>query len=117
MALSKIKALIIDDEEGIRAFLKTALKENNIELFEAKNSAEGIAGAIALRPDFILLDLGLPDKNGLDTLIELRTWFPNPILILSVQNQEETIVKALDSGADDYLTKRGDRTLASCNSS
>jgi two-component system KDP operon response regulator KdpE len=105
MSQIKTKALIIDDEESIRAFLKTALTENNIELFEAKNSTEGIAQAIALRPDFILLDLGLPDKNGLETLTELRTWYPNPILILSVQNQEETIVTALDSGADDYMTK------------
>lgn len=105
MSPQKNKALIIDDEESIRTFLKTALKENSIELFEARNSKEGITIAIALRPDFILLDLGLPDKNGLETLLELRTWYPNPILILSVQNQEETIVKALDSGADDYLTK------------
>lgn len=58
MSQIKTKALIIDDEESIRAFLKTALTENNIELFEAKNSTEGIAQAIALRPDFILLDLG-----------------------------------------------------------
>jgi two-component system KDP operon response regulator KdpE len=99
------RALIVDDEAAIRRVLQTALKPHGIEVFEASTGREGIAQAIACRPHFILLDLGLPDGEGLDVLSKLRDWYKAPILILSVRDQEETIVSALDSGADDYLTK------------
>lgn len=101
----KQKALIIDDEASIRRLLRTALDAEEIEVFEATNGKEGLSAAIANRPDFILLDLGLPDEDGAKTLTSLRQWYRHPILILSVRNQEETIVAALDAGADDYLTK------------
>jgi two-component system KDP operon response regulator KdpE len=103
--MKKQKVLIIDDESSIRRLLKTALSPHEIEIVEAASGSEGLAQAIALRPDFILLDLGLPDQKGLDVLKSLREWYKHPILILSVQDQEDTIVSALDEGADDYLTK------------
>jgi two-component system, OmpR family, KDP operon response regulator KdpE len=98
-------ALVVDDEVAIRRLLHTALKSHSIEVVEAATGAEGISQAIACRPDFILLDLGLSDGDGLAVLSKLREWYKAPILILSVKDQEETIVKALDQGADDYLTK------------
>lgn len=101
----KQKALIIDDEPAIRRLLKTTLSSHGIEIFEAATGKEGIAQAIALRPDFVLLDLGLPDQDGSVVLKSLREWYKKPVLVLSVRNQEETIVAALDAGADDYLTK------------
>lgn len=99
------KALVIDDENSIRRLLKTALAAHGIEVAEASTGREGIALAIAVRPDFILLDLGLPDREGGAILKELRQWYRRPIVILSVRNQEEVIVDALDAGADDYLAK------------
>ncbi len=99
------KALLIDDEAPIRKLLKTTLKPHQIEILEAATAQEGLVQAIACRPDFILLDLGLPDRDGTEALIELRKWYRHPILVLSVRDQEEVIVSALDAGADDYLTK------------
>lgn len=102
---TKRKALVIDDEPSVRKLLQTALHNHSIDVVEAATGKEGVARAIAERPDFVLLDLGLPDQDGLEVLSQLREWFPRPILVLSVRNQEETIVSALDRGADDYLTK------------
>ncbi|MBY0371100.1 response regulator [bacterium] len=99
------KALLIDDEAPIRKLLRTTLRQHQIEVFEAATAKEGLVQAIALRPDFILLDLGLPDRDGTEALEELRKWYRHPILVLSVRDQEEVIVAALDAGADDYLTK------------
>jgi len=99
------KALVIDDEPAVRRLLQTTLRPHDIEIIEAPTGKDGIAQAIATRPDFILLDLGLPDIDGTEVLAKLREWYHRPILILSVRNQEETIVDALDRGADDYLTK------------
>lgn len=97
--------LIIDDEIAIRRVLVTALKAQGIEVAEAGTGRDGIAAAIAKRPEFILLDLGLPDTDGIEVLRQLREWYASPILILSVRDSEETVVAALDAGADDYLTK------------
>jgi two-component system, OmpR family, KDP operon response regulator KdpE len=99
------KTVVVDDEPAIRRLLQTALKPHGIEVIEAATGAEGITLSIAHRPDFILLDLGLPDGDGLDVLSKLREWYKAPILILSVRDQEDVIVSALDRGADDYLTK------------
>lgn len=101
----KRKVLVIDDEPAVRKLLQTALRSAVLDVIEAASGKEGLSQAIAERPDFILLDLGLPDQDGLDVLSQLRAWYAGPILILSVRNQEETIVSALDRGADDYLTK------------
>lgn len=103
--MNKPEILIIDDEEQIRKLLEITLKTNNYNVTEAATAKEGIIMASNHPPDLILLDLGLPDKDGLTVLQELRQWHTNPIIILSVQNSEEIIIKALDSGANDYLTK------------
>jgi two-component system, OmpR family, KDP operon response regulator KdpE len=103
--MNKAEILIIDDEEPIRKLLDITLQSNNYSVTEAATAKEGVIMASNHPPDLVLLDLGLPDKSGLAVLTELREWFTNPIIILSVQNSEEVIVDALDSGANDYLAK------------
>ena len=103
--MNKPEILIIDDEEQIRKLVEITLKTNNYNVTEAATAKEGIVMASNHPPDLIILDLGLPDKDGLAVLQELRQWHTNPIIILSVQNSEEVIIRALDSGANDYLTK------------
>ncbi len=97
--------LIIDDEPQIRKLLEISLESNNYKVCQAANGKEGIIMAANHPPELILLDIGLPDKSGHDILKELRIWYNKSIIILSVQNSEEDIVKALDNGATDYLTK------------
>lgn len=97
--------LVIDDEAQIRKLLEIALEANDFKVLFAIDGKEGIAMAASHQPDLILLDLGLPDIDGQEVLVKLRDWFQNPIIILSVKNTEEEIVRALDSGANDYLTK------------
>jgi len=103
--MNKVEILVIDDEEQIRKLLEITLRANNYNVTQAGTAKEGLIMASNHPPDLIILDLGLPDKNGLALLQELRQWHTNPIIILSVQNSEEVIIKALDSGANDYLTK------------
>jgi len=103
--MNKAEILIIDDEEQIRKLLEITLRLNNYTVTHAATAKEGIIMASNHPPELIILDLGLPDKDGLDVLQELRQWHTNPIIILSVQNSEEIIVKALDKGANDYLSK------------
>ncbi len=97
--------LIIDDESQICKLLQIALESNNYKTNIANTAQEGIVKAANHPPDLILLDLGLPDKNGQEVLAELRNWYKSPVIILSVQKDEENIVTALDNGATDYLTK------------
>lgn len=97
--------LIIDDEIQIRRLLRLNLEEDNFKTIEAENGINGMQLAASHNPDLIILDLGLPDKDGLTVLKELREWSNIPIIILSVRNSENDIVSALDSGANDYLTK------------
>ncbi len=97
--------LVIDDESQIRKLLEITLEANGYKLLFAVNAKEGITMAASHQPDMILLDLGLPDEDGQVVLKQLRDWYHNPIIILSVKSTEEEIVKALDSGANDYLTK------------
>jgi len=97
--------LIIDDEEQIRKLLEITLRANNYNVIQAGSAKEGLIMASNHPPDLIILDLGLPDQDGLTVLQELRQWHTNPIIILSVQNSEQVIIKALDSGANDYLSK------------
>jgi two-component system KDP operon response regulator KdpE len=101
----KPEILIIDDEPQIRKLLEIALESNDYKVWQASTGKEGIIMAANHPPDLIILDLGLPDKNGQEILKELRTWFNKGIIILSVQNNETDIVTALDNGATDYLTK------------
>jgi len=97
--------LIIDDEIQIRMLLEITLSANGYKIVEASTGKEGLALAASVLPSCIILDLGLPDFDGLEILKRLREWYFKPIIILSVKNTEEDIVKALDNGANDYLTK------------
>jgi two-component system KDP operon response regulator KdpE len=97
--------LVIDDEIQIRKLLEISLEANDYKVNFAVNGKDGITMAASHQPDLILLDLGLPDEDGQDVLVKLRAWYQNPIIILSVKSGEEEIVKALDNGANDYLTK------------
>jgi two-component system, OmpR family, KDP operon response regulator KdpE len=97
--------LIIDDEVQIRRLLEITLSANGYRISEASTGKEGLTMAATGLPVLIILDLGLPDADGLEILIKLREWYHKPIIILSVRNSEEDIVKALDVGANDYLTK------------
>jgi two-component system KDP operon response regulator KdpE len=97
--------LIIDDEVQIRRLLEITLNLHGYKVSEASTATEGIVAAATHNPTLILLDLGLPDEDGLSILRKLREWYQNPIIILSVRNSEEDIIKALDGGANDYLTK------------
>jgi len=97
--------LIIDDEVQIRRLLEITLSANGFKIIEASTGKEGVTLAASQQPNLIILDLGLPDIDGLDVISTLREWNLKPIIILSVRNSEEDIVKALDNGANDYLTK------------
>lgn len=97
--------LIIDDEMQMRRLLEITLQSNGYDTIEAINGKEGINLAASHQPALIILDLGLPDGSGHSVLKQLREWYTNPILILSVQSSEDDIVKALDNGANDFLVK------------
>jgi len=103
--MNKEEILIIDDEPQIRKLLKIVLESNDYKVVQAASGNEGIGLAANHSPELIVLDLGLPDRNGHEVLLELREWFEKSIIILSVQDSEEDIIKALDNGATDYLTK------------
>jgi two-component system, OmpR family, KDP operon response regulator KdpE len=99
------KILVIDDEIEIRRLLKVGLAAYGYDFAEAATGQEGINQAAIIRPDIIILDMGLPDLDGLEVVRQIREWSQIPIIILSVRGQEQDKVKALDLGADDYLTK------------
>lgn len=103
--MNKQTILVIDDEPQIQKLLTIALESTGYKVVSANTGSDGISLAAANQPDLILLDLGLPDKDGLQVLKDLKQWYSNPIMIVSVQNHEEDIVRALDLGADDYITK------------
>jgi two-component system, OmpR family, KDP operon response regulator KdpE len=103
--MAQTEVLIIDDEAQIRKLLEITLCSNGYGVRQATTAREGLAMAANHAPDVVILDLGLPDENGHTVLQKLREWFTNPILILSVQNSEADIIKALDNGANDYLAK------------
>jgi two-component system KDP operon response regulator KdpE len=97
--------LIIDDEVQIRRLLEITLSANGYKISEATTGKEGLTLAATGHPALIILDLGLPDADGLEIIKKLREWYQKPIIILSVRNSEDDIIKALDNGANDYLTK------------
>ncbi len=103
--ITSLKALIIDDEKPIRKLLRLALEADGYQVHEAATGQDGLIEAGAVRPDVIVLDLGLPDLDGLQVLKRLREWSQVPVLILSVKQDVADKVAALDLGADDYLTK------------
>jgi two-component system KDP operon response regulator KdpE len=102
---SKPKILIIDDEPQIRKLLKISLEANNFDTIEAENGKLGIQLAASHSPDLILLDLNLPDEDGLTILKNIKEWSTVQVIILSVRNSENDKIHLLDSGADDYITK------------
>lgn len=99
------RILVIDDEPAIRRFLHTVLSGGEFALYEAENGHAGLSATAAVRPEIILLDLGLPDLDGVEVIKRIREWSPVPIIVLSVRERETDKIAALDAGADDYLTK------------
>ena len=105
MDANPIRILVVDDEPAIRRFLRASLPAHGYEVFEAGTGREAVEGVRAHRPDLVILDLGLPDLDGVEVTRLLREWTSLPIIILSVREQEDDKVAALDAGADDYVTK------------
>ncbi|UMY65128.1 MULTISPECIES: response regulator [unclassified Flavobacterium] len=103
--MSERSILVIDDEQAIRRLLELTLEPAGYKVATAATGSDGIALAANRPPDLILLDLGLPDRDGQEVLARLREWYFRPIIILSAKDAETEIVKALDHGANDYLTK------------
>lgn len=99
------RILVVDDELQIRRFLRISLEANGYRVFEASNGHDALQEAARLRPELIILDMGLPDIEGLEVLTRLREWSAAPVIILSVRDGDRDKVAALDAGADDYLTK------------
>jgi len=99
------RILSIEDESDIRKFLRTTLGAGNMSVIEAQTGKEGLQKAVSQTPDVILLDLGLPDMDGMDIIRQVREWGRTPIIVLSARGQEADKVEALEVGADDYLTK------------
>lgn len=97
--------LLIEDEPQMRRFLRVSLHSQGYHLVEAESGQDGLAQAATRKPDVILLDLGLPDMDGLEVTEKLREWTTTPIIVISAREQERDKVRALDAGADDYLTK------------
>lgn len=102
---TSLRIFIVDDELAIRRFLHTSLQAHGYSTYEAATGQEALSEVISKRPDLIILDLGLPDIDGVEVTKRLREWSDIPILILSVRDQEKDKIAALDAGADDYLTK------------
>jgi two-component system KDP operon response regulator KdpE len=104
-AVKPTVALVIDDEPQIRRLLRVTLEASNYQVFDAATGQDGVTQAAQRRPDVILLDLGLPDLDGVTVVKRIREWSRVPIVILSVRDRENDKVAALDAGADDYVTK------------
>lgn len=105
MNTTPAKVLVIEDEKQIRRFVRAAVEEEGCQVSEAETMAHGLVEAGSRQPDLIILDLCLPDGNGIDLIRDLRGWSDVPVLILSARTQENDKIDALDAGADDYLTK------------
>jgi two-component system KDP operon response regulator KdpE len=105
MTLSNQRVLVVDDEAPIRRYLRAALGAQGLTVYESATGMEAIHAVLNHRPDIIILDLGLPDMDGIEVTRRLREWSKTPIIILSVREAEQDKIAALDAGADDYLTK------------
>ena len=99
------KVVVIEDEKQIRRFVRAALEDEGCQVYEAETGAQGLTEAATRKPDLVVLDLGLPDRDGIDVIRDLRSWSGVPIIILSARSNEDDKIGALDAGADDYLTK------------
>ena len=105
MSAAGQRVLVVDDENSIRRYLRAALSAQGFTVYEAANGEEAVNAVLNNRPDIIILDLGLPDFDGIEVTRRLREWSKTPIIILSVREAENDKIAALDAGADDYLTK------------
>jgi two-component system KDP operon response regulator KdpE len=105
MSENRFRLLIVEDEADIRRFLRMALESEGHEVFEAETLKRGLIEAGTRRPDLVILDLGLPDGDGVDFIRELRAWSAIPVIVLSARSSENDKILALDAGADDYLIK------------
>ena len=105
MTQKGLRVLVVDDERAIRKYLRAALTAQGIVVLEASNGEDALNAAALDHPDVVILDLGLPDLEGIEVTRRLREWTKIPIIILSVREQESDKIAALDAGADDYLTK------------
>ena len=99
------KIVIIEDEAQIRRFVRQALEDEGCKIFEAATAVQGLIECGTRKPDLVILDLGLPDRDGIEVIRDLRGWSEVPVIILSARSEEEAKIAALDGGADDYLTK------------
>lgn len=98
-------AVLVEDEPQIRRFVRSALEQEDWQVFEASTVAQGLVECGTRRPDLVVLDLGLPDQDGIELIRDLRSWSTVPLIVLSARSDENQKIAALDSGADDYLTK------------
>ena len=105
MTLGNQRVLVVDDEASIRRYLRAALGAQGLIVYESASGEEALQAVLSHRPDIIILDLGLPDIDGIEVTRRLREWSQTPIIILSVREAEQDKIAALDAGADDYLTK------------
>jgi two-component system KDP operon response regulator KdpE len=105
MSDSSVVVVLIEDEQQIRRFVRVSLEGEGMTVFDASTGKEGLVEAATRKPDLVIVDLGLPDTDGLDVIRELRSWSELPVIVLSARTQEAEKVAALDAGADDYLTK------------
>lgn len=100
-----INVLIVEDEKAIRRFLRSALEDENLRVYEAETLQRGLIEAATRKPDLVILDLGLPDGDGIDFIRDLRQWSHIAVIVLSARSDEQDKIAALDAGADDYLSK------------
>ena len=102
---NKCTILLVEDDKNVAGFIKTILTANQYQVEHARTGTEAKQMANSLRPNLIILDLGLPDMDGIDVLISLRTWTQTPVIVVSARSSQQDKVRALDLGADDYVTK------------
>ncbi|MGG1944427.1 two-component system response regulator KdpE [Trinickia sp. NRRL B-1857] len=105
MTDAAINVVLIEDERQIRRFVRASLEAEGMHVHDAETGKSGLTEAATRKPDLVIVDLGLPDANGIDVIRELRAWADIPVIVLSARTQEAEKVAALDAGADDYLTK------------
>lgn len=105
MSDARAQVLVVDDEPQIRKFLRLGLEDSGFAVLEAANAEAALRAAVAAQPELVVLDLGLPDREGFEVLARLREWSRVPVIVLSVRSREDEKVRAFDLGADDYVVK------------
>ncbi len=103
--MNKTSILIVEDDKAVRNLMTTTMKANGYTFHTAETGESAILQAVSANPDVIILDLGLPDMDGVDIIIKVRSWINNPIIVVSARSEDKDKIDALDAGADDYLTK------------